>query len=188
MFNIFLGIGLFLSYYIYENSIKQEVKKNSYIFSFFFLIVTLFFVTYMSQLLIGFKSITVLIYILPIYLYLSSKYFGLPYGKLSYFLTKPVLITLIISKIGCYFEGCCSGFFLIPIQLFELILYFVVYLHINDMYSNNAFKNSMIYILIIRYISDYFRLDVEYFIPFISNRQIIIIPILIFYMKKNLHY
>ena len=50
-----------------------------------------------------------------------------------------------ISKIGCFFSGCCKGVLLsngknLPIQLIESIINFVIYIIIIKNYKN--FKNS----------------------------------------------
>ena len=78
-------------------------------------------------------------------IYLFSKIFKKNFTKLCEMLMPNLVLIYSISKIGCFFSGCCKGVLLsngknLPIQLIESIINFVIYIIIIKNYKN--FKNS----------------------------------------------
>ncbi len=90
-----------------------------------------------------------------------------------------------ISKIGCFFSGCCKGVLLsngknLPIQLIESIINFVIYIIIIKNYKN--FKNSYqkigftcMFFTFFKFILEFFRYSNLYEILSISQLMCIVV-------------
>ena len=115
--------------------------------------------------------------------------------KVAYIMSVPLMYS--ISKLGCFFAGCCygikySGIFSIsyphlyeytvfPIQLLETITFFIIFIVSNTIYKRKKSENIIWYVIILsalaKFLLDYLR--ISHTNIFLSTNQIISIVFII---------
>lgn len=176
MFNIILGFGILSGYRYLEVQTKLD-EDSSKIKNMFIILVFASFMTIKGiENLLQIKTLVLLFYFIPIYLFIFSQFVNLNFIELGNKLSSSIFLLLVIGKLGCYFNNCCIGHastkFSVP--LIEGFLYLCVFAY-NRIKPN--FFNSLIWIILIRYFIDYFRADVYYITPYLSSRQLLLLPI-----------
>ncbi|MBR6412607.1 MAG: prolipoprotein diacylglyceryl transferase [Alphaproteobacteria bacterium] len=106
----------------------------------------------------------------------------------------PLTIAVGFGKIGCYFNGCCSGHFIIPIQLlesgFQFLMAGILYLFYKK--TNRIDLLFPIYLLsylIMRFIIEFIRIEPRLIGPFTIYHvlALIFIPVLIIILWRRRH-
>lgn len=212
---LYLLLYFFTSIYLifFKNNIKLFLSFNLIVYLSFFSshLFGLFIYSNFEKFYFDYESensVIGFIFTLPFLIYLSTKIFKINSETIIENLFGFIILTHIVGKIGCYYEGCCYGLYLnyqpylifnnlefIPIQLIEIviylilgILYLIYFKRIKHNY-NLIFNYILIY-SVLRFIFEFFRGDKIFSITtYLSNVQIItlsfiIIIIIIKILKK----
>ena len=106
----------------------------------------------------------------------------------------PLAIAVGFGKIGCYFNGCCGGHFIIPIQLTESAFQFLMagLLYLFYKKTNRIDLLFPIYLLsylLMRFIVEFIRIEPRLVGPFTIYHilALIFIPVLIFILWRRRH-
>ena len=106
----------------------------------------------------------------------------------------PVAIAVGFGKIGCYFNGCCSGHFFVPIQLFESAFQFLMAIVLYLFYKRTAridllFPIYLLAYLIMRFVVEFVRTEPRLIDPFTIYHilALIFIPMLILILRRRCH-
>lgn len=105
----------------------------------------------------------VLGYIISIRLY-NKIYKGVPKEIINNLLILAIPMIYGISKIACFYSGCCKGITMIPIQIIEMFLYIGIFIFSTVAYNRtNSKKNianmSLIVMCIVRFFIDFLRVN-----------------------------
>lgn len=95
-----------------------------------------------------------------IVIYIYSRITKVYFLELCDIFLPNLMLVYAISKIGCYINGCCTGItlnngYVIPIQLIETFLYFILY--ISSVYKKDKTKYICIWFGIIRFFVEFLR-------------------------------
>lgn len=103
-----------------------------------------------------------------------AKILKIPYYKMMAFCSAPVMIGIVIMKVLCLVNGCCSGFTMFcmsdgrivffPSQIVELLfalalVIWLIYLERKEINRPYLFSNCLIWYAIPRYVADWCRDD-----------------------------
>ncbi len=190
MYNISIMFGILVSYIIYTKRIKDSTQQGLLSLLFSLLLVSLVFTAYGTEKIIGYKSMILEVYTLFVFSYLTKVFAKIPFTTFLNYISIPVLLTLIFGKIGCLFEGCCgTANSKYGLQLFELFSYISIVIYGFLKSSKLSGVYILLFMLLVRWISDYFRVDNEFFFYNVFTvRQLQIFPLLMFifiYLKFN---
>lgn len=106
----------------------------------------------------------------------------------------PLAIAAGYGKIGCYFNGCCSGHFFIPVQLFESGFQFVMAFLLYLFYKKTTridllFPIYLLSYLIMRFLIEFVRIEpkIIFNLTIYQLLSLIFIPIIacIIWRRKN---
>ncbi len=105
----------------------------------------------------------------------------------------PFAVALGFGKIGCYFNGCCGGNFIVPIQLVESALQFVVAIVLYVFYKKTnrtdlLFPLYMLSYLILRFWAEFIRTPEKLFYGLTLYQWLAIIftPIVCYIILKRI--
>ena len=106
--------------------------------------------------------------------------------------TIPFAVALGFGKIGCYFNGCCGGDFIIPIQLIESASQFIVAILLYIFYkktqrSDLLFPIYLLSYLIIRFIAEIIRTNTPFFLGLTLYQwlSVIFLPVVCYIIYKR---
>jgi len=182
MYNISIMVGIIVSYIIYTKRIKESTQQGLLSLVFSLLLISLVFTAYGTEKIIGYKSMILEVYTLFVFSYLVKLFLRIPFTTFLNYISIPVLLTLIFGKIGCLFEECCGAKnSKYGLQLFELFSYIAIVIYGFLRSSKLTGLYILLLMLLVRWVSDYFRIDNEFILHNIMTmRQLQIFPLLIF--------
>ena len=106
----------------------------------------------------------------------------------------PFAVALGFGKIGCYFNGCCGGNFIVPIQLAESALQFIVAIALYVFYKKTnrtdlLFPLYMFSYLIIRFVAEFIRTPEKLFygLTLYQWLSIIFTPVVCYIILKRIN-
>lgn len=121
------------------------------------------------------------------------KYFAKKQGEaLGGAFAIPFAVALGFGKIGCYFNGCCSGWLSVPIQLIESASQFVVAILLYIFYKKTQradllFPLYMLSYLILRFLAEFIRYPEKLFygLTLYQWLSIMFIPVVCYIIFKR---
>lgn len=101
-----------------------------------------------------------------IFLLLFSLQFKKSFKEILYIFMPSIPVMYGISKIGCYFSGCCNGIeinaYIFPVQIIESIVFILIFIYMLVKHTKNQFDLKALGISAVlcgcsKFVLDYFR-------------------------------
>ena len=106
----------------------------------------------------------------------------------------PLAVAIGFGKIGCYLNGCCGGYFFIPVQLIESAFQFIAASILYVIYKKTKsisvlFPLYMLAYLIMRFIVEFVRIEPKIWINLTIYQilSLIFIPIFVYILRSRYH-
>lgn len=106
----------------------------------------------------------------------------------------PLAVAAGFGKIGCYYNGCCGGNFILPVQFVESVFQFVAALLLFLFYfrtkrADLLFPIYLLSYLIMRFLVEFVRTEPRIIGPFTIYHilAVVFIPILIYIISRRSH-
>ena len=106
----------------------------------------------------------------------------------------PLAVAAGFGKIGCYYNGCCGGNFILPVQFVESVFQFLAALLLFLFYfrtkrADLLFPIYLLAYLVMRFLVEFVRIEPRVIGPFTIYHilAIVFIPILIYIISRRSH-